>query len=951
MTAPGIMPSWPRILFSVAFAQGGATPATGNATGWIDLSSRLTGQWSADQSGRQYELDQVQSGSLSLTLSNTDGALDPSNTGSPLYPNVLPLRPCRLQAVWPPSRNLAPAVPAGGTSTPAYGTSIRYTPGTGTIAAVTGLAADPTGRTNAIGWTIAASTASGAILAYGGPVGVDAAATPVVAGRAYTSTVYLSRPLAAGSTTVQVSVGWRWYGVNGSLLSTSLGAAVTVPRQGTWVRGQVTGTAPAGAVWGRYLVQTTTATTAIDTIYVTSLQTEEGSAATAWADPGISYNLWAGYVERWPQTWDYSGTYGLTQITCIDALAALAAQTIQPSLRQQLAAYAPTMMYPLDEPEGSTQWFDATGTKGPVSIVNSAMGPGTITAGTTLEGGGSYGNPGPVVRVVNTTVGVGLDSPASMLVLPTAGPPATGGWTRMIAFRSTAVPSSQSMLWAATGPAFFAGVGSRAGAMMSVLPGGELSVVVANAAGNLYVDDVTPGINLLDGAWHIVMVGVSPSGTQVHYGMDGFYYQSTAGAIDYHPTGATSDVVACTRTLPAGGSIWAFAGDLAYIAEIPRMLTVNEWVDIGHGFADGWNDEYSGPRFLRILGLAGYTGGTAYRAAAARMGALQGAGGDAVSALQAVADSESGQVWCDGGGTMRLDGREWRFMRPTPLYTFGENAAAGEIPYNGDLTADFDPSHIYNQVTVTNVGAGGSANSTSVSASDTASQVAYLPRSLNRAMNLSTDASAAGAAAWLVAAYKDPHPRVSTITVDASANPSVLPTLLGAQFGHRVRVRRRPPAPAAAIDYQQWLEKITWSGDAGGRLQFRAQLSPADTVPWAVAASTHTTLAVGASIGATSITVAPLTGAAANPARAAMAIGTQLIVGYGTAAAETVTVTGIASTAAGYTSVVLTVSALTAAHGVGELLVQPSVFNLTLPSLLDLDPAATLSATGPRISY
>src|SRR5689334_18300832 len=68
-----LMPSWPQFRFQVAFNQGANTSGQ---PAFVDLSSRLRESWSAEQSGRQYELDQVQSGQFSASLWNLDGALD-----------------------------------------------------------------------------------------------------------------------------------------------------------------------------------------------------------------------------------------------------------------------------------------------------------------------------------------------------------------------------------------------------------------------------------------------------------------------------------------------------------------------------------------------------------------------------------------------------------------------------------------------------------------------------------------------------------------------------------------------------------------------------------------------------------------------------------------------------------------------------------------------------------
>lgn len=79
------------ITFEVAFdTDPGDTPV------WTDLSDRLI-QWDANR-GRRRELDKFTAGRAGITLSNEDRALDPTYTSSPYWPNVVPMRRCRIRA-------------------------------------------------------------------------------------------------------------------------------------------------------------------------------------------------------------------------------------------------------------------------------------------------------------------------------------------------------------------------------------------------------------------------------------------------------------------------------------------------------------------------------------------------------------------------------------------------------------------------------------------------------------------------------------------------------------------------------------------------------------------------------------------------------------------------------------------------------------------------------------
>jgi hypothetical protein len=111
-TAPTMTnPNMPIVTVEAAF---GALPGdytqsvdyTYDITGlvWTDISKRAfskgdDGQIKAKR-GRQYELNQEETGELEIQLDNHDGALTYGNTTSVYYPNVVPNTPLRVTAWW-----------------------------------------------------------------------------------------------------------------------------------------------------------------------------------------------------------------------------------------------------------------------------------------------------------------------------------------------------------------------------------------------------------------------------------------------------------------------------------------------------------------------------------------------------------------------------------------------------------------------------------------------------------------------------------------------------------------------------------------------------------------------------------------------------------------------------------------------------------------------------------
>lgn len=88
--------SWPQILVEIDFANGPLTALASNT--WTDITNYVV---SIDfQRGRQNELGRIEAGTASLVLDNSDRRFDPSYSGSPYYPNVVPMRKIRISAVY-----------------------------------------------------------------------------------------------------------------------------------------------------------------------------------------------------------------------------------------------------------------------------------------------------------------------------------------------------------------------------------------------------------------------------------------------------------------------------------------------------------------------------------------------------------------------------------------------------------------------------------------------------------------------------------------------------------------------------------------------------------------------------------------------------------------------------------------------------------------------------------
>jgi len=91
--------SWPATQLQMGFGSGALTPPS--QITWTDITNRWLGSTETSaKRGKQYELDQLQAGEITLTLDNNDAALTPENDASPFAPFVLADVPVRLLMTW-----------------------------------------------------------------------------------------------------------------------------------------------------------------------------------------------------------------------------------------------------------------------------------------------------------------------------------------------------------------------------------------------------------------------------------------------------------------------------------------------------------------------------------------------------------------------------------------------------------------------------------------------------------------------------------------------------------------------------------------------------------------------------------------------------------------------------------------------------------------------------------
>jgi hypothetical protein len=896
---------------------------------------RTIGTFTAGR-GRQYALDQVQAGTSSMTLPNPDGSLDPDNAAGPFAGRIRPFQPIRRRAQWPPTVNLLTQVQATGGDVGGYPLGAISTADTGPrILTET----DTTG-----GAFVASGTAwqGGTVAQFAVPATATATqwicytAQPAVRPGETYSVQLRVRNVTAG-TTVSVAAAFRTRTATDTAATAAAGTTAALVGSATAAWSQITLTATAAAASASLAVgvQVVTAPGAAAQVQVDGWQLEKAAAPTAWVLPGTWYPLASHFVEKWPAAWQSGGTYGVVRPSGVDALALLSQQTLPDPLTAEIQSHTPRFLFQLTDPAAA----DWTGNYPPAPIARSKFGPGVVAFGTDITatdpvGGIFTGAPGPVLRLTNASPATNVQAPASFLALDAIGirGPANpaGPWTRIIAFRfaGPATRSVRSTLWSC-----FDGQRPVVGSNLefSIDENGHFCVDIGgpNPASGAVLSNTT--VTADDGNWHLAMVVYDDALDKITVRVDNIVFTFSAIAANGRiPTGLVSDCVGTyvDRT-NGGGTTYNWAGDLSFAAEFPVALSATDRGNLYTAWKAACAGESTEARYARILRYAGYTGPSSIDTGqTTSMGPADFADLDAVSALQAVVDTEGGAHWVDAAGTITFRARTARYNQLTPQFTFGERGDLGEWPYE-DCQPDFDSTHLGGIVQVTQAVTG-----QVFTAVDAASVKAYFPRTIPRTVNSANPLECQDAANYLKSRYAQPSTRVAALKLHPSAVPALWPVCLSLEQGTRIRVMRRPLG-APPITIECFVEKLDWTQDDGGEAVLIVQASRADTLTYGRFAAWHTTLNSAKPAGTLNMVVKPGQDNT-NPLATQIASGQLITFEPGTANEETLTVDHVGATSPGWTFATLVMTTPTAfAHATGTVVCEALPAGVTDPTTWD----------------
>ncbi|RSS59780.1 hypothetical protein [Streptomyces sp. WAC01280] len=722
---------------------------------WTDITQFV--KLTADEGisitrGASDELADVQTGTMSLELDNSDGRFTPGRAG-PYSPHVRRNCPIRvITTVLGGINHLADP----GFEAPDNGWDAA--PGLDPDSAVRDISRVRSGIwAYKIGWT---NSGTGGVMQcplYGLTIGVP-----------YTASVYVWVP--AGDPAVRLDID-----------GTTVGAASSIT--GAFQRISVTWTTTAASHMLRFTT-TTTSPVVGDFVWMDEAQVEEGSSPTTWSStPATHHARYFGMVTSWPMGWE--GLHSTVTITASDMMKWLSRRpSLGPMLVEEVQGDEARLYYPLSEPESSTTAGDQSGYSRPALTIQQTGAGGTLEFGTGI-GPPSDDLPAPTFTPASSSAGKYLRCTVSPLLTSSGdtGNPIPGAQAYEVWF-STSTSGRTIMTWSSGFAAAF-----DSGIRFQLESGtGKLQIVEYFTFGPTTYTIATP--NLADGAQHHLVWDEQGHDVWV----DGVQYAVAT-------TTWQDRIILTVGANEGGGGLWS--GTISHVAAYVRLGGFPAISEIVEHYAAGMTGHAGESSWIRMYRLGGYAKIPAVIpqgsfSTVASQGQL---GSSPLTHMRDVERTENGRLFADRASSQLVF--QSRTVRYNPASALTINYADLETP--GVEFSDDDQKQV-NLVRATRPGGATQRvqDATSIALDGIAEQQLDILKS--------TDNEVLDAATWLVIRYADPQPEMRQLPVQAATMPTAaFRALLDADISTAITVIDLPDeaiSPSSTVLVEGYTEEI-----------------------------------------------------------------------------------------------------------------------------------------------
>ena len=750
-----------HVRVEVAFS---ADPNT-TSPAFVDLTSRAYLSAGIDITrGRSEASGEVQTGSCSLTLDNTDGALSPMLASSPYYPNVKPQNRLRVTYRDPAVGGNLLSANAASIETSAADWYSNDVFGSYVTAAVA--------RSTTRAWTGAASLLITWPTTGIGSIGMTLL-TGLVIGRAYTASAYVYVP--SGHPNV-------------ALHAVFLVAGTATATKTAWTRITVTFTATSSAqAIGVYAATATSG----QQCWVDGIQVDEGSSAVTFTTtaPPIVYRF-DGYVDEWPIEWPGGGDNdSRSAIRAFDLQSRLSrSRRLESVIAETYALDGAGWHFPLGEGDGSTSAGDRAGAGSTLAVAQyGTAGELTFGSGT---GPGTDGTAAPTFTPVDRYNGLYLSG--STLAQDAFSPGRTLAACALTSTLSVQRVASWLDVWGtglilqtdATGHAVARWVNPWA-------PSSDRSVTSAGT----YADGRTHTL-------HATVLDDAAGTATLRLFVDGV----ERGTAATFPTNAAWSFLPQLTRVEVGGSGIGdmFTGTISHVAGFGAALTT-EIADHHEAATGGFAGERSDERIERIASWLDLPADLLdLDVGLSTVGHSDPTGKTAWQAMQECADAEAGALFIGTTGAVTFHSR----ARSYDVAATVDASVSAEV-IGPDVRLSSGIAGVANDITVTR---SGGATVRAVDA-DSASTYGLLGESMDIISH--TDADAMGRAEWELAMRSTPLVRLPELFLDGLTEPGSSEDVRRLDIGSRVEVTGLPaqaPESAADLRVQGYTERIGAGG-------------------------------------------------------------------------------------------------------------------------------------------
>lgn len=728
-----------------------------SSTVWTDIAAWQEGKVKIRR-GRGDEQAELQPGSMSLLLDNSDGRFTAGRAGSPYWPNVKTGKRIRFGVMWPGGgKNYAEnpttdnaghsqSWAAGGSVPPTLSITSEVAPQVGTHALK-------------IVW------GTGGVLPQ-----ANINIRGLVVGKTYTVSAYLRVP-SGGSPAALLAVGGG-----------PTGASTTVTD--AWQRRTVTFTATANT--HNVQVWPASAPTSGQVARVNALQVEDGPAATTFENtPGLFSWQFTGDVGQWPTAWQGpAGRLAYCEVSATDRFARLGETgEFRTFLEEDILDDDPVAYYPMADPEGSATAGGVSANSEP-ALTQAAIGAG----GGSITFGGEAGVPtaSPLTSVVFAPASA-INGRYLTAPLPAATPAGTASIAAFVATTDTAATHKPI-------------------AALVDAAGNRLALYIDGVANHLFAStydavagiarSIDSGLTINQGvAWFVSATLETPGGTQqtLRLFVNGVENNNRNDTYTSLFSFTNANVGTVRKSDPVVNGL--FVGSLSHVAfygyTVPGSVFASQWFTAFQGLG-GSNTHSRTQRLADFLNL-GTVFYTSYNNVFnPRPAGKQEIAGNPVDAFRAVERTEDGLLYLAGDGNIVLQLRNGLYNL-TPAATVDAALLDPDaLAFRGD---DFG---IVNDVTARRL------DGAQVRAVNQASVADHGRRKASLDLVSGSDEDVASVAWWRANSRGTQYNRITGLRLnllgDSATIAAVLPACDGRRWKLRITGLPTTQAPAGQVD-------------------------------------------------------------------------------------------------------------------------------------------------------